>query len=149
MSDNIFGDLDIASAADDPFAVTDGTYEALLTKSSVEKSLAKGTRGLTFEYTIHDADDEEMNGRKISEWLTIPTEDDENKSTFMSFIKRRLKSLGVPEDEMNTVQTSELIGIEVVVSVATKTGKDGVDRQNITKLRLANDEEGTTGDWDR
>lgn len=153
MSDNIFGDLDIASAADDPFAVADGTYEATLTKSSVEKS-TKGGKGLTFEYTIHDADDEAMNGRKISEWKTIPStnddgsfEDPDTAPTFLSFIKQRLKSLGVPDNEMNTVQPSELIGLEVIVTVATKTSKkDGQDYQNVTKLRLASDE-GDAPEW--
>lgn len=149
---SIFGDLDIASAANDPFAVADGTYEATLTKSSVEKS-NKGGKGLTFEYTIHDADDEAMDGRKISEWKTIPETnpdgsftDPDTAPTFMSFIKQRLASLGVPESEMNTVQPEDLVGIEVILTVATKTSKkDGQDYQNVTKLRLANEDESSDG----
>lgn len=149
---SIFGDLDIASAASDPFAVDDGTYEATLTKSSVEKS-NKGGKGLTFEYTIHDSEKDAMNGRKISEWKTIPNtnpdgsfEDPDTAPTFMSFIKQRLLSLGVPESEMNTVQPEELIGLEVIVTVATKTSKkDSQDYQNVTKLRLANSDETSDG----
>jgi hypothetical protein len=147
MSDNIFGDLDIASAADDPFAVTDGTYYATLTKCSKEES-SRGSKGLTFEYTIHDAEDEQMDGRKISEWKTIPEADDENAALHMSFIKQRLKSLGVPESEMNTVKPDELIGLEVIVTVATKKSKkDDQEYQNVTKMRLNTDDAEGDSSW--
>lgn len=137
---SIFGDMDIASAADDPFAVEDGTYPTLITKCSVQKS-NKGGKGLTFDYTIQEGDDvnEEMVGRKISEWLTIPDENtpEDKVETFKSFIKRRLKALGIPEEEMNSVQPEELINLEPVITVKTTPEKDGKGPfQNITKMVL-------------
>lgn len=139
----LFGDLDIASAADDPFAVDDGTYIALVQACSVQHSEKKDIDGLTFEYLITDDDDnpEKMHGRKVSEWLTIPETDasgqyrDSDKGPkFASFIKRRLASLGVPEDEMNTVSPEDLVDLTVVMTLKTKG-----DYQNIVKMTLRED----------
>lgn len=145
---SLFKDLDVASAADDPFKVDDGTYLTTVTSCKIQET-KDGKKGLTFDFTIDDDAEhnanEAMHGRKISEWLTIPdTTDDgefvdpEKGPIFLSFIKRRLKSLGIPEDEMNTVDHEDLIGIQVVTTVKTKN-----DYQNITKMVLANE---TAGD---
>lgn len=145
----LFGDLDIAAAADDPFAVEDGTYITVVTSCKTQTSQKDGKKGLTFDFTIEEEDDnpEKMWGRKISEWLTIP-ETDENGEfkdpdkgpIFMSFIKRRLKALGVPEDEMNSVEPDDLIGIREITTVKTKN-----DFQNIVKMVLCSDEESSSG----
>lgn len=136
----LFGDLDISSAADDPFAVDDGTYVAIVSSCAVAHSEKKNTNGLTFEYTILDDDSnpEKMHGRKVSEWLTIPETDasgqyqDADKGPkFASFIKRRLASLGVPEAEMNAVEPEDLVDITVVMTLKTKG-----DFQNIIKMAV-------------
>lgn len=143
MSDSLFADLDIASAADNPFSVDDGTYEALLTAVKREEG-SKGP-GLVFEYTVQN--DDKFEGRKFSEWknlpvtpankkegweITTPEKADEMKS----WIKQRLTSLGVPEERMNSTNPSDLEGTAVIATLATKKGY-----QNITKLKV---DEGTS-----
>jgi hypothetical protein len=145
MSMGIFQGLDVASAADDPFSVDDGTYYATVSKCSVETA-GNGSKGLTFEYTIHDAEDEKFNGRKTSEWKTIPEpiDDrgtlDEKGQQHLSFLKQRLKSLGVPDSEMNEISPEDLLGIEVIITLRTTTSKkDGMEYQNVRSLKLADD----------
>jgi predicted P-loop ATPase len=137
---SLFGDLDIASAADDPFALKDGTYAATITKCSVQDTSDGEGKGFTLEYTAHDCDDESMEGRKQSEWLTIPQVvggefvDREKGPTHLSFLKRRLRSLGVPEDQMNSVEPDDVLDLEVFITV-----KRSGDYVNIKKLVLADD----------
>lgn len=140
----LFKDLDIASASSDPFSVEDGTYLCTVKKVAVQKTKDESKTGLTFSFEIDEDDENEnalMHGRKIDEWLTIPEVDadgeyvdPEKGPIFMSFLKRRLESLGVPEEEMNTVDNEDLLGISCVVTVKTKG-----DYQNITKLVLRGD----------
>lgn len=130
--ENLFGDLDIASAADDPFSVDEGTYEATLAEVRTDVSAA-GNRGLIFEFTI--TDDSLMHGRTISEWKTLPADSTTSEGQrAMSFIKMRLRSLGVPESEMNTLQPTDLIGTEVILEVVKKG-----EYTNIKRLSLASE----------
>ena len=141
MGMGIFQGLDVASASDNPFGVPDGTYYATVTAAGVKNSDKVGD-GLTFDFTIRDCDDEKYNGRKISEWLTIPVPNDAGElndkgQMQLSFLKGRLASLDVPESEMNTVDPEDLIGLEIVVILKT-TSKNGNDYQNIKKMTLDN-----------
>ena len=136
MSDNLFADLDIASASDNPFGVDDGTYKATL--SAVKREEGKRGPGLVFEYTVQD--DEKFEGRKTSEWKNLPVTaankqgeweitSAQDADTMKSWIKQRLASLGVPEERMNTTSPEDLIGTDVVITLTSKKGY-----QNITKL---------------
>ena len=49
----------------------------------------------------------------------------------MSFLKMRLKSLGVPETRMNTLQPEDLVGTDVVITV-----KKNGESTNITKVEI-------------
>lgn len=127
MSESIFGDLDIASAEDNPFGVPDNTYETFLTDAEVKTSKA-GNKGLALTYRIASGDHE---GKNISEWKNIPTpEDPKNPSaedkTAMSWLKQRLLSLGVPESRMNTLNPSDLVGTHLYVTTKTKDGYTNV-----------------------
>ena len=130
----IFGDLDLDTVASDPFKVEDGTYEADVTGATVGET-AKGDKiGLTIKYTITDGDSP-MFGRSITEWQHIPQPSGEptpQELRSASFLKSRLISLGVPENEMNSMQPEDLLGISVVVTVREKDGYT-----NITRLILA------------
>lgn len=141
MSMGIFKGLDVASASDNPFGVPDGTYYATVSAAGVKNSDKVGD-GLTIDYTIRDCEDEKYNGRKVSDWLTIPEPNDngdldEKGQMRLSFLKTRLSSLGIPESEMNTVDPEDLIGLEVVLILKTTT-KNDTDYQNIKKLTLDN-----------
>lgn len=131
---SLFGDLDIASAADNPFEIPANSYEATVTDVRVGKTRDESKVGMTFIYTIQSG---EYEGQDITEWKQIPTPADPHNLTTdekrsMSFLKQRLLSLGVPEDRMNSVKEDELIGADVVVTV--KPGKNGYT--NVSRVEL-------------
>ena len=131
---SIFGDLDIASAADDPFSVDPGTYHATVSEVKVKGSKDQTKKGLQITYTILTCDENPaMAGRTVSEWKTIPEPDDPKNPTAddakaMSFLKMRLLSLGIPENRMNTVEFVDLQGVEVVITVEKNNGYTNVKR---------------------
>lgn len=128
----LFGDLDVASADDNPWAVPANTYEADVYIVEV-KSDKNENKGLSILYKITSGDHV---GKTVSEWKIIPQPDDpwnltpeERKA--MSYIKMRLASLGVPEERMNTVDVNDLMGLPVTVKV-TVNG----DYTNVTRVEL-------------
>lgn len=129
MSENIFGDLDIANAEDNPFAVPDNTYEAYVTNAKVGLTKAGDKLGLTIEYSIDGGD---QNGKKVSEFKHVPRSNDVMEPAIRaraaSFLKMRLSSLGVPDDKMNELDPTDLIGTPVVITVKTKDGYTNVNR---------------------
>lgn len=128
---SIFGDLDIANAEDDPFSIPPGTYEATVSDVEVKDNKDKTLKGLWITYTVIG---ETENGKKVSEWKTIPAPADpknpsaEDKRS-MSFLKMRLSSLGIPESRMNSVQPEDLIGTDVAITV-----KKNGEYTNVTKV---------------
>jgi len=128
MSEGMFGDLDMAQAQDDPFAVPDNSYVCYLTDVKVGPTKAGDKVGMTLEYTI---DEGPHNGKKISEWKNIPQPEDPKNPTddemrSMSFIKQRMISLGVPAEKINSVTPDELVGTKCVVAVKNKNGYTNV-----------------------
>lgn len=138
MSDfNIFGDLDLASAADDPFAVEDGTYDAVVVESVVKSEKKNPNRkGLALKYQIEGGP---MNGRKVSDWRNIPLDKaDENYDTDRSFMKGRLTAFGVPEDRFATFQPQDAMGARITITVKNRE-VDGTNYTNVTKVVARND----------
>jgi hypothetical protein len=134
MSDSIFGALDIESAQDDPFKVDDGTYHATVTGAKVGPTNAGDKIGFTITYKITDEGD--MEGKDVKEWQNIPQPvDPQNPTTeekrSASYLKARLLALGVPAGGMNDMQPDDLLGTDVVITVAEKDGYT-----NIKKLVL-------------
>lgn len=141
---SLFGDLDIASAEDNPFDIPDNTYETYLTDVEVKRSKA-GNLGLALGYKIASGAHE---GKSISEWKNIPEpEDPANPSPkdlqAMSFLKSRLIDLGVPEERINSLEPKDLIGTHVYVT----TKKNG-EYTNVRSVKLA-DVDPTDYDIDR
>jgi hypothetical protein len=134
----IFGELDVASAADDPFKVPANVYEASVTDVTVGPTKDGSKVGMTLIYTItEDSADGEHVGKTVREWKEIPQpanpkvlSADDKKA--MSWLKARLLSLGVPENRVNTVEPSDLIGKDVTIVV--KEGKG--DFMNVNKVTL-------------
>ena len=122
----LFGDLDIESAADDPFAVPDNTYYCYVT-DMVAKAAQSGKNGLNIEYTVNVG---EHKGKKIREWKRIPdgAESDDDKNA-MSYIKSRMLDLGVPAERINSVTKDDVVGTYVAVTVKTKG-----EYQNVNKV---------------
>src|SRR6476469_8152494 len=96
---SLFGELDVASAEDDPFSVPAGMYESYLTSVKVGPTKAGDKVGMSLEYTINGGDHA---GKKVTEWKEIPRPSDpknpsaEDKRA-MSFLKQRMLNLGIPE----------------------------------------------------
>lgn len=126
---SIFGDLDLASAEDNPFAVPDNNYEAYVTNVVVGLTKKEDKLGVTFEYTLDGGPKDKF---KISEFKHVPRPQDEmtdeDRARAKSFLKQRLTSLGVPEDKMNTLDPADLIGTPCVITVKTKEGYTNVTK---------------------
>ena len=128
----LFGDLDIASAEENPWLIPPNSYEAFLFEVAV-KDDKNGGRGLSLVYKISTGAHE---GKTAQEWKGIPNPDDPANPTAdekkaASYIKQRLSSLGVPESRMNTVEVSDLVGTPVVIKVV----QNG-DFTNVAKVEL-------------
>ena len=124
---SLFGDLDVAGAID-PFEIPDGTYKAVTGEVKRETSKDGSKVGLTLKYTIDD-EDSPYNGRKASEWKTIPKgQESEDDRKALGYLKQRLNSLGVPEDKMNSVEPEELNDIPVVITIKNNNGYVNVNR---------------------
>ena len=135
---SLFGDLDIQSAEDDPFAIPDNTYECDLTEVKAGPTKAGDKVGMTLEFTISEGDHA---GKKIQEWKRIPdptelTSDDTkvkaDAERAMSFLKARMLDLGIPVERVNSVTPEDLLGIHCFVSVKNNNGYT-----NVRKVTLA------------
>lgn len=129
----LFDDLDVASAADDPFKVADGWHPATLTKVEIKDTRDMTKKGLALEYEITGG---ENKGSTISEWKNYPRPADPKNPTAdekrdLAFIKARLLSLEVPETKMNSLNPEDIIGTEVYIKMTTKG-----EYQNITDLKV-------------
>ena len=140
--DNIFADLDLENAADDPFAISPGTYQATLTDIS-RREKKENDQGdevpakIIFEYIIDEDDEEsESAGMPIQEWFTVPERDDVSATAKrqLSFLKRRMLSLGVRPEMMNTTRPEELVDTQVILKVK----RNGV-YTNVSSVSLPGD----------
>ena len=114
----IFGDLDVQAAEDDPFFVPANTYVCTLYKAEVKRD-KNDNLGMSLIYKIAEG---EHKNKTVSEWKKIPQPADpknltEEEQRDASYLKMRLKSLGVPENRMNDVNIDDLLGLDVIVTV--------------------------------
>ncbi len=134
----LFGELDVQSAADDPFKVPANVYEATVTDVEVKPTQDNSKVGMTIIYTVTaDSAEGEHVGKTVREWKQIPQPADPKKLSAddkraMSFLKSRLLDLGIPENRINTVEPGDLIGKDVTIQV--KEGKN--DFMNVAKVTL-------------
>lgn len=128
----LFGDLDVKSAEDNPWFVPSNVYKADLFKAEVKDG--KNGKGLTLTYKISEG---QHKGKTVSEWKDIPSPADpdnltEEEEKARSYLKMRLKSLGIPEARMNDVEPEDLMGLAVIVTV-----KVNGEYSNVNKVELA------------
>jgi hypothetical protein len=133
FEDNIFGDLDVASADDDPFKIPAGVYPTIVTEVSVVDNADKTKKSLVIKRTIVEGG---KAGRILQTWHNIPKrlspEDmalmtDEAKQKYqeaLSFLKKEMLNLGVPESRINQTKPEDLIGLPSVLTVKHKAGSD-------------------------
>lgn len=134
----LFDELDVAGASDNPFAIPDDTYPCVVKDLTVKKN-AKGNMGMTVTYKVTEG---EYAGREITEYRRMPHStdaeplDEAKKAQSLSYIKRTLSSLGIPEARMNSVTKEDLVGIDCYVS--TQQNGDFTNVRNVTLERGAN-----------
>jgi len=146
-TEDIFADLDLESAADDPFAVKAGTYRATITEVSRKDgdedadTVEKRWDAIIFTYVIDDDGDEdnEAVGMPVQEWFRVPPKEDTSAKAKQkrSFLKKRMLGLGVPAEAMNTTRPTDLVDTEVVLKLK-RTG----DYTNVASATLPQDDEG-------
>ena len=135
--EDIFADLDLEDAADDPFAVKPGTYLATVTEvtrveGDEDAEKIEGTwNAIVFKYQIdEDPTDEESTavGMPVSEWFRVPPKGETSALAKQkrAFLKRRLLGLGVPAEAMNTTRPEDLVDTEVVLKVKRSQGYTNV-----------------------
>lgn len=137
----LFDELDVASAADNPWAIPDNTYPAVVSKIEVKPNKA-GDMAMYFYYKITEGDHADF---EVSEYKRMPSQRDTTplstaeaaKST--SYIKQRLASLGIPESRMNSVDQDDLVGIECYISTQVKN-----DFVNVRSVRTTAPEGAST-----
>lgn len=142
---SLFGELDVASANDNPFYKEDGQYTCVVSGAEIKTSRKDGAKGLALKYTIVDG---EKKGQFINEWKPIPfswnlngyaTEEDEkntanydaeiagNAARSLSFLKSRLKDFGFPPEKMNTLEPKDFLNLpNLVVSIKNENGRENV-----------------------
>jgi len=131
----IFGDLDVASASDNPWLVPANTYEANVYTAEVKRDKNEAL-GLELIYKISSGDHE---GKTVREWKVIPEPADAKNLTpdeqkAASYLKMRLISLGVPESRMNSMNVNDILGTEVVIKVVVNG-----EYMNVGKVELRGD----------
>ena len=124
----LFEGLDLESAADDPFLVPDGAYNAFITEVKVGETRDGSKTGMTTIFRISEGEQE---GKTVSRWLLIPKVADPSDPTpeeakALSFLKSHLLACGVPAERVNEASAEDLVGTEVTVTVKNKDGYTNV-----------------------
>jgi len=130
----LFGDLDVQNAKEISFIIPEGNYEAVISNFEVKKTKDESKTGLNILYTI--TEEGRYKGRSVLEWQRVPQPDDtdiqtpEQRETSMGYLKKRLLSLGVPEDEINTVEAKNFIGKPVALGITVRLNPKSKEEQN-------------------
>lgn len=131
---SLFGDLDIASANDEPWAIKAGSYPCTVTTSEVKPSNDGSKMGWNLCYTV-DEDDPGYPGFPLYEWKWIPTkadiEADANANRTRNFLAERMASLGIARENRNRFRAADALGAKVIVTIIVKD-----ERPQIRKVVL-------------
>lgn len=131
LSDYVTGAETIAPS--DFSGPEDGTYEFELTDIYVKEGSQANpdARWIFVEYQLET-------GTKYNELFTLPKDPErptENERKTIGRYLSRLQSLGVPRNEVNTVNTDTLVGRTGALTLRTTTNRQsGREYQNISKL---------------
>lgn len=134
-SDSVFGDLDLDSVGDNPFAPDPGTYGGYIKSSRVQKT-KDGSRKWVLTYQVQD--DSDQVGQTAQEWLTIPEREDYETvdgKRQRKFIKYRWRTLGYSEEAMKTANPQDVTGLPVNFTVR-QSGENN-EYTNVVSVSLA------------
>lgn len=137
LGGSLFGELDIASASDDPYGVPDDTYKCVVSDLKIAKN-SKGNRGMTLTFKVAEGD---YRGQEITDYKRLPSSEDaeplvgKKREDALSYIKLRLRDLGIPDSQMNSLKREDLVGTECYVSTIKKTS-NGSTFVNVRNVQL-------------
>ena len=120
-------DLDLENTEADPDALPDGKYPGFLFSSKIVDKKDQ-TKSWVIEYKVDVEHDPKWGGRRAQEWYNITKPTEQQKS----WLKRRLNSLGVPEDKHGEINPGDVVGIAVTFGIKNK---DGYKNVNFVELR--------------
>lgn len=115
------------------YDVEDGIYEFEISNSFDWVSDDEDRSAFVIEYTVGDE------GKKTSEWFNLPEDASaptEAEMKKLGFLKQRLLSLGIPREELGTVEKDDLIGITGTLQLKTTRGRNGKDYQNVRNVTV-------------
>ena len=131
----LFGDLDVASAAEISSTYDEGTWPFVVSDVKVAPS-SKGTMtGMTLTCTFSDG---KYTGKKFVKWdrvpqpgvdLDIQTPEQVEKSK--SYLKANMLALGIPQEQINDVNPQDLIGLEGFVRVTKRRNNKSGQEENV------------------
>lgn len=120
FEDSLFGGLDVASAADDPFSLPLDTYRCTISGAVVAPTKDESKVGITFKYTVREG---HYTGRELQDWKEVPpklpegVEPDADYMQKLAFLKQRMLSFGIPESRINQTKPADVIGIDILVTL--------------------------------
>lgn len=138
-SDFLLGDLGLDDVSANPNFVADGGYVAVVTYKVGGSKKNPNHRYLIFSYAIEttaDGSPTEYKDKKISEWKSAMPDDDAQTK---SFLKQRIMSFGVPEEEVSRFNMQTVQGGRFLIEV-----KNNGDFTNINRVKPLG-EGGVTG----
>lgn len=141
--DFFLNDLGLREASTDPNKIPEGRYPAFI-QNLQTKELKKGLT-LIITYKISDLDPN-FGGKTKPEFKTIPkvdqatgkylTEEDEQNA---AFLKQRILSFGVPEDELDNMKREELLGTPLWITLVQSQNGPYI---NVKEVELREEETG-------
>jgi len=161
FEDSILGDI-AADIPDNPFYVGAGTHKGVIIQS--EKVVRKDGEGAgwALKYQVDDTEDQ-YDGNSVQEWKNLhlrkegetPEEfknrvlTDPNAKRDMSYVKSRMKSLGVPDSKLSSAKFEDFLGLDVYFTVKETPGTDkrtGEDKvyTNVTKVELVDSDQSSS-----
>lgn len=145
-------DLKLSKAPTDPNFLPEGKYPAIVYKLEIKDVKPKGdkpaSKALIITYKVSHIDTENM-GKVKTEFKSLPKvpvtldngdinpEADEDDKKNVAYLKQRLLSLGVPENELDTMSQTDLLGTPVWINMV-QSG----DFYNIRGVELREEESG-------
>lgn len=132
--DFLLGDLGLDEVSANPNYVADGGYVALVTYKVGGSKKNPNHRYLIFTYAIEttaDGSETEFKDKKISEWKSAMPDDDAQTK---SFLKQRIMSFGVPEEEVSRFNMQTVQGGRFLIEV-----KNNGEFTNINRVKPLGD----------
>lgn len=130
---NIFAGVNWAEGTDNPFGLEPGAYEVTISETEVTRS-EKGNLGLWVQFST-DAEKEEAGvSKSIRKWVSLPEKSQtaQIRSRNTSFLRLLMRNLEIPEENWDTLDPADLVGIDCVIIVRPQ--KNNPDYMQVSKI---------------